>query len=87
LEDRSDAESYAEALQREYQNFELSQATMSKLGGILRMISIADSETSPGGKSHDLVCRIPLFKIDGVEPGNLGLHSHPELLLSLHVAR
>ena len=51
------------------------------------MISMTDTETSPGGKSHVLVCRIPLFKIDGVEPGNLGLQSHPELLLSLHEAR
>jgi abnormal spindle-like microcephaly-associated protein len=51
LEDRSDAESYAEALQREYQNFELAQATMSELGGIPRMISIADSENPPEEKS------------------------------------
>jgi hypothetical protein len=51
LEKRSDAEIYAEALQRESQNFEIAQATMSELGGIPRMISIADSENPPEEKS------------------------------------
>jgi abnormal spindle-like microcephaly-associated protein len=51
LEERSNAENYAEALQRESQNFELAKATMSDLGGIPKMILIANSENPPEEKA------------------------------------
>lgn len=50
-DERTNKEKYAEALLREAQNIQLAQTTMSELGGIPRMISIADSDNPPEEKA------------------------------------
>lgn len=51
LDERNNSEKYAEALLREAQNIQLAQVAMSELGGIPRMISIADSDNPPEEKA------------------------------------